>query len=190
MKEDRKAFFTFSKKAYLENPGLFEGIVKTLEKECGYTIDYKWYAEKGSASAESIFQDSLQAMRKATVVVAEASSRSTSIGSQISYALNLKKPVIVFFSDTLSKGESLFLKGMKSPFLKIIYYKDFADLRASLIKALGSMPEERLEKFNFIASKSIKEALAKESERRDISTSQLLREIIEAWLSGQDRHSS
>ena len=50
---------------------------------------------------------------------------------------------------------------------------------------LGEIKDERLEKFNFIASRSIKDSLAQRSRRRSISTSQLLREIVEGWIRKQ-----
>ena len=44
------------------------------------------------------------------------------------------------------------------------------------------MQDSEPEKFNFIATTTIRKVLLKESEERDITQSELLREIIEEWI--------
>ncbi len=184
--DKRIVFLTFSNKEYRQSPSKYDNLISLIEKDCNCEIRHKWFEEDPGRTPEQIYNRSLIAIKAADIFIAEISSRSTSIGSQISYALNLKKPVFALLDEsTETSKDSLFLKGIQSPYLKIIYYNNLNDLSQSLCNAINTLKPDKLEKFNFVATKSIKESLFSESRKRGMSVSQLLRHIIEEWINNQ-----
>lgn len=71
---------------------------------------------------------------------------------------------------------------MRSALKRIIYYSHWSDLKEKLIKVSSGLKLEAFVKFNFLANKKIKTTLRKVSRDKRISQSELLRNIIEDWI--------
>ncbi|MBI4426848.1 MAG: hypothetical protein HY567_04705 [Candidatus Kerfeldbacteria bacterium] len=178
-----KAFVTFSSKAFHVNPGGYVRLIDLVERRCGFAVPYRWFDIGEGRLPDEIHRRSLRAIREADIVVAESSSGSTGLGLQISYAIQCKKPVFLCMRKELErKSNHSFLKGMRVSNVRFIYYADGKELESELRRELADARTDRLEKFNFIATTRVKDILNRESRRRHMSQSELLREIIEDWI--------
>ena len=181
-KKKKTVFVTFSSK-YLKtqtNPS-YQGFVSVI-KNTGYTILHEWFNKEDGRSAERVHSEALEAIRKADYLIAEASIDSIGVGQQITYALQKKKPVILCIKKSRAQKNNLtFLKGTKSGKIEFIYYKSLDDLAEQLEQIFNETEKPTLEKFNFIATSKLKSIIAEESRKRQISQSELLRNIVEEW---------
>lgn len=177
----RKAFFTCSGRV-LKKPNNILDIISVLEEKCGLNIEYRWFEAKTPKSSRDIYTDSVQEILKADIFVAEASVSSTGVGQQIAYALQHKKPCFLLMNSNLvRKNNQFFLKGTTSSLMEIIFYKDLQDLEVQLFSKIKEVDDHRLEKFNFLASRKIKDILYEQSDKEGISVSELLRRIVLDW---------
>lgn len=183
MKENNKtAFVTFSTK-YLKttvSPTYSEFV--SVVKEAGFLISHEWYAKENGRTPEEIHSQALKAIREADYLIAEASIDSIGVGQQINYALQKKKVVVLCVKkDMATSSSSTFLKGTNSGNIKFVYYDRIEDLAKQLKQIFIETDKIALEKFNFIATPELKAIISKESQKRQISQSELLRNIIEEW---------
>lgn len=177
------AFVTFSRRAYLSRTAFYKKFLSVIEKECGLNIEYQW-TKNLSTSPDNVYVSALKAIRESDIFIAEVSASSTSIGQQISYAALQKKPVFLCLENKMErKSNFFFLKGARQVSnITIIYYSGFHDLRDKLKVQLRKLRPATLEKFNFLATKEEKMFLARESRKRNITQSELLRSIVDQWL--------
>lgn len=175
------AFFSFSSSLLTNDIPQAQGLLSIVEKM--YVVKYRWFEKLGKEPADKVYLESQDAIRNADICIFEASIPSTSIGQQIIYSISKRRPTIVCLKKSFKENKKyLFLKGNSSPFLKIIYYEDLRDLSTMLCKKDKSIKEDRLTKFNFIVSENIKKIIIKESIKRKISSSELLRDITNDWI--------
>jgi hypothetical protein len=185
----KKAFVTFSNSAYRREPRLYKQFIAAIDAVRGVTISSRWFdaptAAEKPASEKIIHQDSLAAITGCDVFIAETSNSSTSLGLQIGATLQKKKLTLLCMKEELrSKPVFNFLKGARSPFLHIIYYRSLTDLTNQVQHLIQtSHGTEKFEKFNFVTSNKMKKMLLSESARRNLSASELLRSIVEEWAS-------
>lgn len=176
-----KIFVTFSNTSFTKNAPFYNEFIKVLEEGCSFHIIHKWYI-KNERNPQAIYKTSVQALKKADVMVVEASEASTGVGQLISIALYKNIRIIICVKQSLKDAfDKSMLKGISSHLLTYVYYKDFSDLKNQLINHKIKGDEILLEKFNFLATKDIKNILIRESRNRQISQSELLREIIYEW---------
>lgn len=174
---------TFSNKALRAHPERFGRLIDLIERRCGFAVPHRWFDARNGGSPDEIHRRSLRAIREADVVVAEGTTGSTGLGLQISYAIQCKKPVFLCMRKELErKSNHSFLKGLHVSNVHFIYYASIAELESGLRRELAAARADRQEKFNFIATTRVKDILNRESRRRHISQSELLREIIEDWV--------
>ena len=186
--KNKNAYITFSSKNLSPSKKqAYKKFIKTIEN-VGFSIPYKWLKKKDSYIAEIVHTKALQAIRKAEYFIAEASINSIGVGQQITYALQQKKLTIICLKENKNNNNLTFLKGTKSTNLKFIYYKNLTDLRVQLLQLIDNMDKPIFEKFNFIITSKLKKIISKQSKKRGISQSELLRQIIEDWI--QNIHSN
>lgn len=177
------AFLTFSSELLREDKILSSKLYELIEKDCKLDIQYRWFENNQRKTPQKIYLDSLNAIRKADFFIADASIKSNSVGQQIGYAIQQKKPCFILLKNE-SRGtkESLFLKGTRNSNVYFIYYSNIEDLKVKLYSNIQSIKDSKPEKFNFLATKRIRNILLMESRKRNVTQSELLREIIEEWI--------
>lgn len=181
--QSRSVFFTFSTKYLSGHHLLINKIVSLIEQDCSLHIPYKWFDAVTINKPELVHQRSLGAIRDSAIFIAEASVSSTGVGQQISYALQHRKQIIILLRKELEDNPIYtFLRGTRYSNVKFIYYENFRDLRSKLKVTVFLPPSRNLEKFNFLALKTHKTILEKESRKRHISRSEFLRIILEDWI--------
>lgn len=177
------AFLTFSSELLQQDKIFSLKLYELIVKDCELDIQYRWFENSQKKTPQKIYLDSLNAIRKADFFIAEASIKSSSVGQQIGYAIQQKKPCFILLKNELQDASgSLFLKGTRNSNVYFIYYSGIEDLKVKLYSNIQSIKDSKLEKFNFLATKRIRSVLLKESKKRNITQSELLREIIEEWI--------
>lgn len=177
------AFLTFSSELLQKDKIFSSKLYKLIVKDYKLDIQYRWFENNQIKAPQKIYLDSLNAIRKADFFIAEASIKSNSVGQQIGYAIQQKKPCFILLkNESKNARESLFLKGTRNSNVYLIYYSSIEDLKVKLYSNIQSIKDYKLEKFNFLATKRIRSVLLKESKKRNVTQSELLREIIEEWI--------
>lgn len=177
-------FFTFSSDALRQNKTFYLKLAELIEKECKYLIKYRWFKNTKKKTAEQIYLNSISAIREADIFIAEATTKSTSVGQQIGYAVQQKKPCFILLKTELQGVKrTSFTKGTRLSNVFFIYYSNLEDLQTKLCNKILLAKDSKFEKFNFIITKRIKKILHAESRKRNITQSELLREIVEDWIS-------
>lgn len=178
------AFVTFSSRALTARPRFFAKFVALLESAGGLEVRYRWFEDSVRQDPETIHVGSQQAMREADIFVAEVSRSSTGVGQQIFFAIQKNMPVFLFMQKKFEQKSSfLFLKGTRASNVRFVYYSSLSDLSELFkTKKLRFVARTKLQKFNFVATASVKSALLQESRKRGVSQSELLRRIVEQWI--------
>ncbi len=175
------AHVVFSSTAYWKNSSYYFSFIKSVE-DSGLQIIYRWFDNPKKANPKKVYSETLKSIREADLMVAESSASSTGVGQQISYALAQKKPVIICINKKDGQNNMIFLKGTSSPYSTQLFYSNFTDLKKQLKSHLKKIKETKFEKFNFLSTVTSKNILTRESRKRGISSSELLREILDDWI--------
>ncbi|MBM3208702.1 hypothetical protein FJZ40_00200 [Candidatus Shapirobacteria bacterium] len=188
-KNKRTVFVTFSSKRLNPESGFsYKDFIKVIEEDCNLHIKYRWFARKRKHDPDKIHYNAVVAINEADFFIAEVSVASIGVGQQIAHALQKQIPTFLCLRTELKDTNNLsFLKGTKSRNLHFIYYTGSDDLKRELSKKVSVVKRDNLEKFNFLATRELKQLLKQESEKRRLSQSALLREIIEEWANNKKK---
>ncbi|MFH1244848.1 MAG: hypothetical protein V1487_04750 [bacterium] len=148
---------------------------KGLEVSTGSLFDEKLEKE-ATANREKWYKKSLQELHKADLMVVEISYPSTAnVGHELTYALEIGKPVIAIYQ----KGrEPVFLKGREDEKLLLFEYTT-DDLENILDAALEYATDVQDVRFNFFISPQIGRFLDWMSKKKRIPRAVYLRKLIE-----------
>lgn len=172
------AYISASSRGLDEDKNLYHQIIAILS-ESNYGLISNWVEDKNRLTAEQLFDQATADIKKSDLLIAEVTHPSTGTGQQIALALSQKIPVVLLKKSGVGSG-SRFTVGTKSSYLKIINYTSNS-LEKDLKKALENINKDKYIKFNFITTREINDFLEEKSEKKDISKSEFLRNIIEDW---------
>jgi hypothetical protein len=129
----------------------------------------------------------LEDVKRSDAVFVELSHASTSVGFFIAQALNLGKPVIIFFGGT---QEPHILKSLESfnEKMAVVRYRDIADLEREVPLMIDFVSEVQDTRFNFFVSPSIATYLDWVSKEKRVPRSVYLRRLIDQDMSGNDEY--
>lgn len=176
----KRVFLTFSSKELPKNNEVIAALIKCLDESEIFEISNRWFDKKDSK--DEVYTVGVKALLNSDLIIAEVSTSSTGVGQQIALGMFHKIPVLVIAKKDFQKAtHSLFLKGTKSTQVSFFYYKDKDDLVKNLIPVIRSKFDDKFEKLNFMATRSIKKLLSDESKKMGVSQSELLRQIIREW---------
>ncbi len=175
------------------NQELYAKIVATIES-LGHDLVTRHYLERrvedikneSSAESELYAKKVHQWIRKADVVIFEATKPDVSVGFELALALNMMKPVIVLYhKDAAVRPFSL--QGINSDKLQLLSYDDNT-LEETLTLALEYALETSDVRFNFFISPSIGIYLDWISKNKKIPRSVYLRTLIERDMLENDEY--
>ncbi|MCL5003737.1 MAG: hypothetical protein M1352_00525 [Patescibacteria group bacterium] len=155
-------FFTASSKDILAHKEAYLEIRNSI-KALGHSINRDWInysievAEKNrrDVPTPSIYQDVMTAILTADLIIADASVRSMSIGHQITFALQKKKPVLLLQKlEGRSEAQDLFISGAKSPLLMIKNYTRTEEIRSLIKKFIQKYEATSKTRFNLVLNKA------------------------------------
>ncbi len=131
-----------------------------------------------SVDTMQIYDEGINSINKADVLIADVSVASGSVGYQIAYTLSQRKPVLCLYSNDfgLKKAPQVILSS-ETNLLTIRSY-DRKNYKSVLKNYLDSQLKNELIKFNFVISKEIETYLTWISDRERRPKSQLLREKV------------
>lgn len=178
----KKIFLTFPSQRAMNGDKNINNIIETIDKSSKYKIIYRWFDTKKLKKTNhyEIYETSIKTLLRADLLIAEISTPSIGVGQQIAVAMFHKIPVLIL-AESKNKNTPSFIKGIKSTSVSFLYYDKKTDIINNLLPMIKSKINDSFEKLNFIATKSIKEFLIKESRKLKISQSELLRQIIIDW---------
>jgi len=84
--------------------------IRDTIRELGHTITRDWLEPiviKSTPSMENAYQKTVEAIKKSGAVVLEATFDTSSVGKQLSFALELKLPILVLTHQSIKKNSSL-----------------------------------------------------------------------------------
>lgn len=178
-----KAYFTASlrgKQTYSKN---YEAIVKVL-KSLGYDVFSDHILDENASTIaisqtpeqkRKFYKQLVEKVKKSDMVIAEISYPSIPVGHEISYALEISKPVIALYTDG---NNSILLEGIEDKRLILVQY-DVDTIKDVLPKAIEDAKKEADVRFNFFVSPTILAYLDWVAQNRKVPRSVFLRDLIE-----------
>ncbi len=178
-------YFACSSGQLLANGATYKLIVKTII-DLGHTIPENWVMKVESGEVikdeeikkDELYQEGIEAVKMADLLVAEISIQSVGVGYQIATAMQAKIPVLCLLSEEFGLGEpSQIIQASNSPLITIRHYKK-ANIRTVLEKYFREFRKKSLMKFNFIITPEIENYLNWKSRNGKLSKSEILRSLI------------
>lgn len=182
-----KVYFSASVSARVYNDDNDRKIVECLENLFGNNVYSKHIfdnvIEKGlekkglslTKIREESYNEIIDHINKADLMVAEISYPSISVGHEISYALSKQKQVILLH---LPNKSSRLLEGIRDSNLRIVEYTS-----SNLIEVLNKLSVEIKKgmnvRFNFFLPKSLLSKLEIAAEKKGVNKSEFIRGLIE-----------
>ena len=142
--------------------------------EPAYNTEVK-HGEAHPIDWASVYKESLDAINKADVVIADSTERSFSVGYQVAVAIQLKKPTLVLRQ--IGSVDSFFASGIDIG----IQYKEYDEkniksLVAAFIKENDIQTKDM--RFNFFIDRPIYNYLRWTSHRTGKTKAEILRELV------------
>lgn len=170
--------------------GEFYQRIKKVLEERGYTVysgtlfdknDKTTEFTKDQKKREEWYKESISKVRESDVVVVETSYPSTAnVGHELTYALDLGKPVIALYK---SGRDPFFLRGRVDDKLTILPYTTY-DLEQVLANAFDYALATQDVRFNFFISPQIGRYLDWVAQKKRIPRAVFLRKLIEQEMQG------
>lgn len=177
-----KVFFTGSPRALAdrknEHVAIYNAIEKIGHKNLSDLVIKANPSEFYDTSHDKVvehYKTTIDHLKKADIVVAEASLHSMSMGYLVEKALGMNKPVIVLY---LANRPPFFFSGIEDEKLQILEY-NLADVDDIVEKAFDYASQQQEVRFNFFISPSIGRYLDWISKEKKIPRSVYLRALIE-----------
>lgn len=165
--------------------GEFYDRIQKVLKERGYTVYSGTLFDKKDRTAEYTedqkkreewYKESISKVRESDVVVVETSYPSTAnVGHELTYALDLGKPVIALYK---SGRDPFFLRGRVDDKLTILPYTTY-DLEQVLSNAFDYALATQDVRFNFFISPQIGRYLDWVAQKKRVPRAVFLRKLIE-----------
>ena len=187
-----KIYFTASMHGKTQFGANYQAVVKAL-KDNGHTVysDHimKWSLEEmktwGDKENLAYHRKVLEDIKKAECVFVETSYSSASVGYMIAFAVQMSKPVIIFYSGSAEPFLFRTLENTNEK-LQVIRYNTLDELRNEIPAALAFASASMDTRFNFFVSPDQVDYLDWVAENRKISRSVYLRNLINAELEHAD----
>lgn len=154
-------FFTCSTRHILKYREYYQEARKSI-LSLGHTINRDWL-EEALAEAEknkdselsSVYQNVMSSIVTADLIIADTTVSSMSIGHQITFALQKRKPVLLMHY--LAGGDELrdiFIVGAKSPLLSMKGYETTAEIRDIVKDFVNKFGTASKTRFNLVLNKA------------------------------------
>ncbi len=177
-----KAFFTGSPRALKSYREEHQLIYDAISK-CGYdhlsdlviSADPEQFYEKSHEEVLKHYRNTIECLKKADIIISEATLHSMSMGYLVEKALGMGKPVIVFHIENLTP---FFFTGIDNEKLQIVAYNksNVLQLTKEALEYAASVQDIR---FNFFIPSSISQFLDTVSKVKKIPRSVYIRSLIE-----------
>lgn len=182
-------YFTASTKDIVQKKEEYKRILAIIEslghKNSNYVHDYAntdltKNAEK-QLKKQNVYDYQLGLIDKSDLLLADINSQSVTIGYQINYALNKKIPVIAIHRKESNHIPPVVLTSDHKGLFTMIEYSSDSDLESKLMEVFKTIRTGSF-KFNFYIDLSHYNFLERESIKRGMPKSKVLRYIIQGYI--------
>ncbi len=188
-----KIFFTGSPRALkdpqrkAEHTTLYNAFVKmghTHLSDLVISADPEKFYDQTHAQAMEHYSKTLNALKRADILVVEASTHSMSMGYLVEKALGMSKPVIVFY---VPNQPPFFFSGIEDERLQVLEYT-LENIDETVEKAVDYALNQQEVRFNFFISPAIGRYLDWISKVKKIPRSVYLRALIEREMRDNEEY--
>lgn len=158
-----KIFFTCSARDIDKYQDYYRQIRDSI-RSLGHTLTKDWIdqsieiaeTDEKHIPSSTLYQNFMSAILASELVVCDATVRSMSIGHQITFALQKKKPVLLLQSALNKQNpEELFINGAKSPLLVIKIYHDKKEIPTIIKRFIQRFESSSKTRFNLVINKAM-----------------------------------
>jgi hypothetical protein len=154
-----------------------------LVNSLGYTLIDDWTKKTDEDDAndyQAVYKSHIQNINKSDIVIAEISKPSSGVSFLIASALNMKKPVIAIYNNSLFQKKPTIIRGSSST-NKLLHYLEYTnnDLSKNLKSSIKDMKNLLDTKFILIISPDIDKYLTWVSDNRRMHKAQVVRQAVE-----------
>ena len=155
-----RVYFGCSMQRAEEFKGVYLGIRKQII-ESGHSLTRDWLPKsfeqhaknKTAGNRSNYYDDVMDAIIRADLVIFDCTVPSMAIGHQITFALDKAKPTLMLVDKRVQRSDDMFIAGADTPYLMRVNYEDTADA----VKAVeGFLVAESLSskiRFNLVLDK-------------------------------------
>ena len=162
-------------------PDFFARLEKCVRKKYGEKNDFVYYDQQIG------YKDLTKELRLSDVVIAEISQSNTKTGMSIAMALQLRRPVILFYKEDHRPAVLPFLDQVDQENLQLISYDQFS-LEKDVLFCLDYAFTTGNLRFNFFITSAIETYLEWISKRYHLPKSVYLRHLIEKDLAANQEY--
>lgn len=149
--------------------------------DINFRVKPKQLYEETEEQYVNVFKRNTEFIKNADLVVAEVSLTDSGVGYEISYALNLKKPVLALYNEDSIEPTAPPIAVGKNKLLTFKKYKA-SDVEKIIAKYMQDVRKQMDTKFILIISPEIDRYLEWASEFRRMHKAQVVRESVEAMM--------
>lgn len=149
--------------------------------DINFRVKPKQLYEETEEQYVNVFKRNTEFIKNADLVVAEVSLTDSGVGYEISYALNLKKPVLALYNEDSIEPTAPPIAVGKNKLLTFKKYKA-SDVEKIIAKYMQDVRKQMDTKFILIISPEIDRYLEWASEFRRMHKAQVVRESVEAVM--------
>lgn len=155
-----KIYFGCSTNNLLENKEAYLETLGTV-KSLGHVITRDWVPisvqvkkeKRKDISSENFYDLVISAIMAADAVIFDCSVNDHSVGYQLMFAVDHKKPVLMLVNSNYKKAENIFFAGIKSPLLFIKNYNDINEIQEIVKEFLVINSSKTKVRFNLVLDK-------------------------------------
>lgn len=125
-----------------------------------------------------IYNQVFEKIDKSDIFIADISYPSGGVGYQIYHAYYQKKPVIIIYTENKQTNPSVVIRGIDSKKVQTFKYNSFDELKDTLPSLVNRALKKIKVRFNLVLTNNELSFLNKQARLRHISTTQMLRKII------------
>jgi hypothetical protein len=177
-----KVYYIAPYKGLLEHKENYERTIKVLLEEGVNLLNncIKDYESYGASKRESAayYQQAMQEIADADLVLFDVTISSMSIGHQMAYALHLQKPTLLLANNRYKEPNNLFVAGIQSPLLTLAAYDTGEDIERIVKKYLRDNKSSKKGRLNLALDKPQQEYLMWASYQYNKSKTALVKHAI------------
>ncbi len=180
-----KVFFTCSTSKFLENYGHYQMICNHIKK-LGHELTDDWLSQayrniqnKKTNDSNILYKKKIRAINNSSVIIAESSIKSFTVGHQITIGLNKAIPVLLLYKVGRKKQKS-YIEGIQSNWLtKCSYDTDEKAIKIidDFLDTYSSKPKTY--RFNLVINQEENRFLEENMSKFDQSKTEVIRNLIE-----------
>lgn len=178
-----KIYFIASSDVDSEILSIYRDTVDIIKKQ-NHTINTSVCFDKTQKinPFSDIYKNITNSIENADIVIADITYPSGGVGFQVYHAIKNKKPIAIIYTNHHKANPSMVIRGIKSSKVFIQEYKNINELQTIIPKLLGSCQKMIKVRFNLVLPNRELSWLNNYSKSKNISTTKLIRLLINNFI--------